>query len=104
MTDEPWLPARLIPTSGIRGAGEQETRATSALLSVLAAVDEFGRAILRDRLGAPAGPVEAYIEVPLELTDGKTVRPDGLLRVRRGRRTWVALVEVKTGKSELDRE
>ena len=100
---EEWLPARLIPTSGIRGSAEQETRATSALLSVLGAVQEFGRTVLRGRFGAPAGPIEAYIEVPLELPGGEVVRPDGLIRVRRGSRTWTALFEVKTGRNELDR-
>ena len=100
---EEWLPARLIPTSGIRGAAEQESRATSALLSVLGAVQEFGRTVLRGRFGAPAGPIEAYIEVPLELPGGEVVRPDGLIRVRRGSRTWTALFEVKTGRNELDR-
>ena len=103
MTDEAWLPARLIPTSGIRGEREREARATSALLSVLGAVNEFGRTILRGRFGAPAGSVETYIEVPLEMADGTVVRPDGLIRVQRGQRTWAALVEVKTGTSELDR-
>ena len=73
-------------------------RATSALLSVLGAVDEFGRTILRQRFGAPAGPIETFIEVPLKMADGKVVRPDGLIRVRRGRRTWVALIEVKTAR------
>ncbi len=102
MTEEAWLPARLIPTSGIRGERERETRATSALLSVLGAVDEFGKTILRGRFGAPAGTIEAYVEVPLEMADGTVVRPDGLVRVRRGTRTWVALFEVKTGKTELD--
>ena len=82
---------------------EQETRATSALLSVLTAVQEFGRTVLRGRFGAPAGPIEAYIEVPLELPGGEVVRPDGLIRVRRGSRTWTALFEVKTGRNELDR-
>lgn len=103
MTDDAWLPARLIPTSGIRGAREQEMRATSALLSVLGAVDEFGRTILRHRFGAPAGQVETFIEVPLEMPDGNDVRPDGVIRVRRDKRTWGAILEVKTGTTELDR-
>ena len=77
MTEEAWRPARLIPTSGIRGDREREGRATSALLSVLGAVDEFGKAILSKRFGAPSGRVETYIEVPLKMRDGKEVRPDG---------------------------
>ena len=96
-----WLPARLIPTSGIKGAQEQEMRATSALLSVLTAVDEFGKAIVRDKLGAPAGEIRTYIEVPLKLSNGVTVRPDGVISVTRGQRTWTALVEVKTARNDL---
>jgi hypothetical protein len=63
VSEEAWHEARLIPTSGINGAEEQERRATSALLAVITAVREFGRALLRP-LGAPAGSVQAYIEVP----------------------------------------
>lgn len=44
MAEETWHVARLIPTSGIVGPDEQERRATSALLAVMAAVREFGRA------------------------------------------------------------
>jgi hypothetical protein len=62
-------------------------------------VREFGQAITHT-LGAPKGQVETYIEVPFEYGD-KTVYPDGLIRVSRGQRTWTALVEVKTGKNEL---
>lgn len=65
----------------------------------MAAVPEFGRALIRP-LGCPVGPIEAFIEVPFELGDA-TVRPDGLLRVTRGQRTWTALVEVKTGTNVL---
>jgi hypothetical protein len=100
MAEETWHAARLIPTSGISGADEQERRATSALLAVMAAVREFGRAITGP-LGAPAGAIETFIEVPFDL-DGKRVFPDGLIRIRRGQRSWVALVEVKTGTNQLD--
>ena len=75
MPEHTWHEARLIPTSGINGAEEQERRATSALLAVLSAVSEFGRSIVRP-LGAPAGKVECFIEVPFEI-DGKRLYPDG---------------------------
>lgn len=98
-----WENARLIPVSGIRNAEEQERRATSALLAVLSAVDEFGLAITKP-YGAPKGNFEAYIEIPFELQDGRSVRPDGLIRTSRGKRTWTALIEVKTSNNELKRE
>ena len=97
-------PARIIPTSGIKGERERESRATSALLSVLTAVDEFGRAILRERFGAPAGAARAYVEVTLKMPGGPDVRPDGLVEIKRGKKTWVALFEVKTRASVLRRE
>ncbi len=100
MSGDNWHEARLIPISGIRGAEEQERRGTSALLAVLTAVHEFQRELLKP-LGAPAGKVSAYCEVPFELADKKKVRVDGVIRVVRGKRTWTLLVEVKTGKSEL---
>ncbi len=102
MAEEAWHHARLIPTSGINGAEEQERRATSALLAVMSAVREFGRGLVQP-LGAPAGAVETYIEVPLTLGD-KKLFPDGLIRVARGARVWTALVEVKTGNNELQAE
>lgn len=102
MAEQSWHEARLIPTSGINGAEEQERRATSALLAVLGAVKEFNRALLKP-LGAPAGTVECYIEVPFMLGENK-VFPDGLIRVSRGAKSWTALVEVKTGSNELATE
>ena len=104
MTTDPdsnsWEASRLIPVSGIRNAEEQERRATSALLAVLAAVDEFGLSLTKP-CGAPKGKLQTYIEVPFELADGRKVRPDGLIRVTRGSRSWTALVEVKTGNNSL---
>jgi hypothetical protein len=38
MAEETWHQARLIPTSGINGADEQERRATSAALAVMSSV------------------------------------------------------------------
>jgi hypothetical protein len=99
MTEETWHEARLIPTSGINGAEEQERRATSALLAVMTAVREFGRALTKP-FGAPAGSVETYIEVPFILGE-KKLFPDGLIRVSRGQKSWTTLVEVKTGSNEL---
>lgn len=103
MEQEHWQHARLIPVSGIRGDDEQERRGTSALLAVLTAVHEFERAVLKP-LGAPAGKLSAFCEVPFELADGRKVRVDGVLQAVRGKRTWTMLVEVKTGKNELTRE
>jgi hypothetical protein len=104
LSEEPWQPARLIPTSGINGTDEQETRATSALLAVLPVVREFATGLLKP-LGAPTtGSLETFIEVPLRTADERSVRPDGLIRAMRGQRQWSALVEVKTGPNELGRE
>lgn len=102
MAEEAWHEARLIPTSGISGAEEQERRATSALLAVLTAVREFGRGLTQP-LGAPAGTIDCFIEVPFMVGE-KRLYPDGLIRVSRGQKTWTALVEVKTGTNELQVE
>src|SRR3954464_1141095 len=99
MAEEAWHEARLIPTSGINGAEEQERRATSALLAVLTSVREFGRGLTQP-LGAPTGNIQAFIEVPFMLGE-KRCYPDGLIRVSRGQRSWTALVEGKTGTNEL---
>lgn len=102
MAEEAWHEARLIPTSGINGAEEQERRATSALLAVLSAVREFGRGFVKP-FGAPSGTLECFIEVPFLLGD-RRLYPDGLIRVSRGSKTWTALVEVKTGPNQLAAE
>lgn len=95
-----WTPARLIPIAGIRGQDEQETRAASSLFAVMGAVDEFGRALLRD-VGAPAGRISTFTEVPLKSSSGTTLRPDGAITVERGKKLWRCLVEVKTGNAPL---
>ena len=102
VAEEAWHEARLIPTSGINGAEEQERRATSALLAVMSSVREFGRALTKP-YGAPVGTVQSYIEVPFHLGD-KKLFPDGLIRVSRGQKAWTALVEVKTSGNLLATE
>jgi hypothetical protein len=100
VTDEQsWSVARLIPTSGINGAEEQERRGTSALLAVMASVKEFGRTLTAP-YGAPIGRLDTFIEVPFQLGERKLF-PDGLIRVKRGEKVWTALVEVKTGANVL---
>jgi hypothetical protein len=95
-----WQPARLIPVAGIRGQDEQEARATSAFLAVLRAVPDFAYALLAD-LGAPKGKIETFTEVRFKDADGRPHRPDGAIVVTRGTRTWVSLLEVKTGSGAL---
>ena len=97
-----WQPARLFPVAGIGGPEEQERRATSALLAVMTLVKEFGRT-LTARCGAPAGALEASVEVPFG-HDEAAYRPDGVLRVTRGGKSWQALVEVKTAGNNLRAE
>ena len=99
VAEETWQPARLFPITGIGGADEQERRGCSAFLAVLQSVREFGRALTL-RCGAPAGNIETFIEVPFALGDAK-FRPDGLIRVSRGKTSWTALLEVKTGRNDL---
>lgn len=98
--EERWQPARLIPTSGIKGVDEQEKRATSALLSVMMAVPDFSKILLR-KANAIGGSLKTYIEPEFTLETDQKTRPDGAMIVRRGSNTWKAFVEVKTGTNEL---
>jgi len=66
----------------------------------MSSVREFGHA-LTGKWGAPRGLVETFIEVPFKLGD-RDLRPDGLIRVSKGKSEWIALVEVKVGSNGLD--
>lgn len=100
MNLENFQSARLIPVTGIKGSLDQERRASSALLAVLRIVPEYSDTLLKP-LGAPSGSLLSFIEPEFKMS-GKRIRPDGLIVVKRGKREWSALVEVKTGKNELD--
>ena len=103
LRDERWPVARLIPITSATGVEARERNAASALLAVLTVVEEFGRSLLKP-LGAPAGKIEAFVEVPFKLDNGKAIRPDGLIGVTRGGKTWWCLVECKVAHQQLTTE
>lgn len=100
LVDEQWPLARLIPISSASGVEAQERRAASALLAVISAVPDFAHALLRP-LGAPKGKVQTFIEVPFKL-GSRSIRPDGIIAVSRGGKSWGAIVETKVGTSQLE--
>lgn len=94
--------ARLFP---VLAETSKEGRATSILLTCVANVSEFGRVMLGSlgqRVGSRA-QIAAYTEVSFPMGRGeKAARPDGLIVLRIGSRTWTALVEAKVGAADLD--
>ena len=95
-----WVPARLIPTFGIRNEKDQEKRVTSSLLAVMHAVPEFAHALLAP-LGAPKARPKTFAEVRFKTAEGELCIPDGAIVVDRGKKRWTCLLEVKTGRNEL---
>lgn len=93
--------ARLFP---VLADTSKEGRTLSIFLSCLCAVDEFGRALLAS-LGLSLGMrsrIEAFTEVVFKSgPDPRKIRPDGLIVVNTGKRTWSALVEAKVGNNEI---
>ena len=101
LADEQWPVARLIPISSASGVEAQERRAASALLAVIAAVPEFGHALLKP-LGAPKGKIKSFIEIPFKV-NGRSIRPDGIIAVTgRGGKTWSVVVETKVGAASVE--
>jgi hypothetical protein len=98
-----WMPARLLPTAGIRGQQEQERRAASALLAVMEAVPDFCHGLLSG-MKAPKGAISTYTELRFEDGDQRTHIPDGAVVVERGKKRWACLVEIKTNGVALDPE
>jgi hypothetical protein len=95
---------RLFPSAHISSSREAELRAAASLLSMVCAVTEFGRLFVR-AAGGPAGRISCYTEVPFKVGSPptvRTIRPDGIVSVVRGKKEWAALVEVKVGDNPLD--
>lgn len=100
---------RLFPSHHIKSDREAELRATASFLAVTRAVSEFGRAVV-SMAGGPKGKILCYTEVPFKVQAGAKLgdedqpRPDGLLRVTRGKKDWTAIIEVKVGNNSLEQE
>ena len=101
VTQDDWVPARLLPTAGIRNQNEQERRAASALLAVMGAVPDFCHGLLSG-MKAPKGTISTYTELRFKDRSQKTHIPDGAVVVERGKKRWSCLVEIKTSGVQLD--
>ena len=95
---------RLFPSVRISSEREAELRATASLLAILRSVSEFGRKIVHEA-GGPAGSLSCFTEVSFQLRRAnrppEEVRPDGVVRVVRGKTSWTALVETKVSGNDL---
>ena len=97
---------RLFPSHHIKSDREAELRATASFLAVSRAVSEFGRAVV-SMAGGPRGKLLCYAEVPFRAEAGpkpREDRPDGILRLTRGKTDWTALVEVKVGDNSIEQD
>jgi hypothetical protein len=100
---------RLFPTINIKNS-EIEMRATSALLATVTAVSEFADKIVKEAGGVTSNVnhIKCYTEVSYEpeFSDSKVpaCRPDGLIRIKKGKTDWAALLEVKVGKAILEED
>lgn len=96
--------ARLIP---VVKESHQEDRATSILLAGMMAVDDFAKFLLAEigqnlRLRSK---VRCYTQIVFKKLPGEIKhRPDGLIEVVTGSRTWRAVVESKIGRATLTEE
>ena len=95
--------ARLIPTVA---DSKKEERATSSLLASFMVVPAYTQAVLAS-VGSPSGKrakLGCYTEVVFKTNGEKKLRPDGLIVVAVGSKTWSAIVESKIGSAELKKE
>jgi hypothetical protein len=96
-----WVPARLLPTAGIRNQGEQEKRAASALLAVMSAVPDFCNALLAG-MKAHKGKISTFTELRFKDDEERLHIPDGAIVIERGQKQWSCLVEIKTDGATLE--
>lgn len=95
--------ARLIP---VVADSKKEERATSVLLSMFMFVPQFAEAVLNEA-GAKVGQrstINCYTEIVFNNKDFNNLRPDGLIVITHGKKSWSALVESKVGSNDLNKE
>lgn len=94
--------ARLIP---VVADTSKENRAASILLATLVGVEEFAALMLRGlgvRVGARTS-VRTYTEVTFHKSPPEMKRrPDGLIVLSTGSKSWSAIVEAKIGKAGVE--
>lgn len=97
--------ARLFP---VVSDSSKEQRATSILLSVISAVPALAEAVLSqlDVRISTRTVTNTYTEVVFKKDNDSSSRsrPDGLIEVSTGSRTWTSLVESKIGKNFLEKD
>lgn len=94
-------PARLIPALS---ETNRELRVTSVFLALLTQIPGLAGNFLRHagvRLGVRKN-IRTYTEVVLATDQEKNDRPDGLIVVTTGKKSWSALVETKIGGQDID--
>ena len=90
--------ARLIPVGSEKAL---ERRGVSTLLACLSVIKDLAEGLFSS-VGQQIGvrnQIECYTEVVFK---GEVLRPDGLIILRKGERTWSALIEAKIGNKELE--
>ncbi len=95
--------ARLIP---VVADSKKEERATSILLASFMLIPSYAEAVLADA-GAKVGKrsdIKCYTEIVFSDKSLDQFRPDGLIVISRGSKSWSALVEAKIGNNELSKE
>ncbi|MCU7839185.1 MAG: hypothetical protein KZQ94_07380 [Candidatus Thiodiazotropha sp. (ex Troendleina suluensis)] len=95
--------ARLIP---VVADSKKEERATSVLLSTFMLIPQFANAVLSDagvKIGIRTN-IRCYTEVVFKNEHKSKIRPDGLIVLTHGSKSWSALIESKIGNNELNKE
>ncbi len=97
--------ARLIPSLA---DSKKEERATSSLLATFSIIPDFANSILcaAGASTSSRSKISCYTEVAFgdKNSKSKSVRPDGLVVIKNGKKYWSALVESKIGNSDLKSE